>query len=168
VLGTPAYMSPEQAKGEIRSLDRRSDVYSLGATMYELLAGRPPFVAENSWKLLIAVAYEEAPLLSKVYKNIPAELEIMTMKCLEKESGRRYDSARAFAEDLQRFLDGEPILAKRSGPFISFGKKPKRTNSPPFSLPPRSSWSPCSSGYGVKGKKTSSSKRDWRRNSAKT
>jgi eukaryotic-like serine/threonine-protein kinase len=126
VLGTPAYMAPEQAKGDVRSLDRRSDVYSLGATLYELLAGRPPFVAENSWKLLIAVAYEEAPTLSTVRKDVPAELEIVTMKCLEREPGRRYDSARAFAEDLQRYLDGEPILAKRAGFFYVVLKKAQK------------------------------------------
>lgn len=115
VLGTPAYMPPEQAMGDIRSLDRRSDVYSLGATFYELLAGQPPFVAEHAWNLLLMVAYQDAPALSKVKKNIPVELEVITMKCLEREPGRRYDSARAFGDDLQRFLDGEPILAKRAG-----------------------------------------------------
>lgn len=115
VLGTPAYMPPEQAMGDIRSLDRRSDVYSLGATLYELLTGQPPFVAEHAWNLLLMVAYQDAPAVSKVKKNIPVELEVITMKCLEREPGRRYDSARAFGDDLQRYLDGEPILAKRAG-----------------------------------------------------
>lgn len=115
VLGTPAYMPPEQAIGDVRSLDRRSDVYSLGATFYEVLAGQPPFVAEHAWNLLLMVAYQDVPALSKIKKNIPVELEVITMKCLEREPGRRYDSARAFGDDLQRFLDGEPILAKRAG-----------------------------------------------------
>ncbi|MDI1449307.1 serine/threonine-protein kinase [Polyangium sp. 6x1] len=114
VLGTPAYMPPEQAKGDVRSMDRRSDVYSLGATLYDVIAGRPPFVEEHAWNLLMAVAYEDAPSLGTVKKGLPAELETIVMKCLEREPSRRYDSARALAEDLQRFLDGEPILARRA------------------------------------------------------
>jgi eukaryotic-like serine/threonine-protein kinase len=82
VLGTPAYMSPEQAKGEVSSMDRRSDVYSLGATLYNLIAGRPPFVAEHPWKLLLLVAFEDAPALSTVKKGVPADLETIVMKCL--------------------------------------------------------------------------------------
>lgn len=118
VLGTPSYMSPEQAKGDIRSLDRRSDVYSLGATLFDLIAGRPPFVSEHAWNLLMAVAYEDAPLLSKVVKGAPADLETIVMKCLEREPSQRYESARALSEDLQRYLDGEPIFAKRA--FIGY------------------------------------------------
>ncbi|MDI1433021.1 protein kinase domain-containing protein [Polyangium sorediatum] len=114
VLGTPAYMPPEQAKGDVRAMDRRSDVYSLGATLYDVIAGRPPFVADHAWNLLMAVAYEEAPPLGTVKKGVPAELETIVMKCLEREPSRRYESARALAEDLQRFLDGEPILARRA------------------------------------------------------
>jgi len=114
VLGTPAFMPPEQAKGDVRAMDRRSDVYSLGATLYDALAGRPPFVAEHPWKLLMMVAYEEAPTLGSVKKGVPPELETIVMKCLERDPVRRYESARALAEDLQRFLDGEPIQAKRA------------------------------------------------------
>lgn len=117
ILGTPAYMSPEQAQGDVRTMDRRSDVYSLGATLYSLLAGRPPFVAEHPWKLLLLVAFEDAPPLSQAKKGVPADLETIVMKCLERDLARRYDSARALAEDLQRFLDGEPILGRRA----SFG-----------------------------------------------
>lgn len=126
VLGTPAYMAPEQARGDIRSLDRRTDVYSLGATLYELLAGRPPFVAEHAWKLLVKVAYEDAPTLSRVKKDVPAELETIAMKCLEREPARRYESARAFGDDLQRFLDGEPILAERASLGYVLWKKIKK------------------------------------------
>jgi eukaryotic-like serine/threonine-protein kinase len=117
VLGTPAYMPPEQAKGDVRSMDRRSDVYSLGATLYDVIAGQPPFVAEHPWKLLMMVAYEEPPALRAVKKGVPPELETIVMKCLEREPERRYESARALAEELQRFLDGDPIQAKRA----SFG-----------------------------------------------
>ncbi|MBK9260036.1 MAG: protein kinase [Polyangiaceae bacterium] len=114
VLGTPAYMAPEQARGELRQMDRRSDVYSLGATLYEVLAGQPPFVAQHTWKLLMMVAFEDPQPLSALKKGLPADLETIVMKCLERDPGRRYDSARALAEDLQRFLDGEPIMARRA------------------------------------------------------
>ncbi|MFT3775268.1 MAG: protein kinase [Minicystis sp.] len=114
VVGTPAYMPPEQALGEVRAMDRRSDVYSLGATLYDVIAGRPPFVSEHPWKLLMNVAYDDPPSLGQVKRGVPSDLETIVMKCLEREPARRYDSARALADDLQRFLDGEPILAKRA------------------------------------------------------
>jgi eukaryotic-like serine/threonine-protein kinase len=114
VIGTVAYMPPEQARGDVRAMDRRSDVYALGATLYDVIAGRPPFVAEHPWKLLMMVGYDDAPTLAKVHKGVPEDLETIIMKCLEREPARRYDSARALAEDLQRFLDGEPILGKRT------------------------------------------------------
>jgi len=117
VIGTVAYMPPEQARGDVRAMDRRSDVYALGATLYDVIAGRPPFVAEHPWKLLMMVGYDDAPTLTKVHKGVPEDLETIIMKCLEREPVRRYDSARALAEDLQKFLDGEPILGKRA----SFG-----------------------------------------------
>lgn len=114
IAGTPAFMAPEQALGEIRSLDRRTDVYSLGATMYDLLSGRPPFLDESIFKLLKRVTVEDPIALRKVRPEIPEDLEAIVMKCLEKEPGRRYESARAFGEDLQRFLDGEPVAARRA------------------------------------------------------
>lgn len=115
VLGTIEYMPPEQAYGDIRALDRRADVYALGATLYDLVAGRTPFVDEQPWKLLLMVGDDDAPKLSTWCKEVPRDLETIVMKCLEREPGRRYDSARALAEDLQRFLDGEPIHAERAG-----------------------------------------------------
>ena len=126
VLGTPAYMPPEQAKGDVRAMDRRSDVYSLGATFYDVIAGRPPFVADHAWNLLMAVAYEEAPPLGGVKRGVPAELETIVMKCLEREPPRRYESARALAEDLQRFLDGEPIRARRASLGYVLWKKARK------------------------------------------
>ncbi|MDC3956676.1 serine/threonine-protein kinase [Polyangium jinanense] len=126
VLGTPAFMSSEQAKGDVRALDRRSDVYSLGATLYDVVAERPPFVAPHTWKLLMMVAFEEAPALGKVKKGVPADLETIVMKCLERDPGRRYESARALAEDLQRFLDGEPILARRASVGYVLWKKARK------------------------------------------
>ncbi|MBK9265618.1 MAG: protein kinase [Polyangiaceae bacterium] len=126
VIGTPAYMPPEQAKGDVRSMDRRSDVYSLGATLYDVIANRPPFVSENAWSLLMAVAYEEPPALGKVRKGVPEDLETIVMKAIEREPSRRYDSARALAEDLQRYLDGEPIWARRSSWAYILWKKAKK------------------------------------------
>jgi tetratricopeptide (TPR) repeat protein len=114
VVGTPAYMPPEQALGDVRSMDRRSDVYSLGATLYDLVAGRPPFVAEHPWKLLMMAAYEDAPSLGAMKRGVPADLETIVARCLERDPTRRYDSARALADDLGRFLDGEAISAKRA------------------------------------------------------
>jgi tetratricopeptide (TPR) repeat protein len=114
VLGTPAYMSPEQANGDVHELDRRTDVYSLGATLYDVIAGRPPFVAAHPGKLLIMMALEDPPPLRQVKPEVPRQLETIVMKCLERDRARRYDTARALAEDLQRWLDGEAIRAKRA------------------------------------------------------
>ena len=112
VLGTPAYMAPEQARGELTKLDRRTDVYSLGATYYELLAGRPPFVADSSLEILMKTIGEDPPPLRRIDPAIPADLDTIVMKCLQKEPQQRYDSAKALADDLHRFIDGEPILGR--------------------------------------------------------
>lgn len=130
VIGTVAYMPPEQARGDVRAMDRRSDVYSLGATLYDIIAGRPPFVAEHPWKLLMMVGYDDAPTLNTVHKGVPEDLETIIMKCLEREPVRRYDSARALAEELQRFLDGEPILGKRASLGYVLLKKARKNKLP--------------------------------------
>ncbi|KFE62623.1 serine/threonine-protein kinase [Hyalangium minutum] len=126
VLGTPAYMSPEQANGDVRQLDRRSDVYSLGATLYDVIAGRPPFVSEVPWKLLLMASMEDPPPLGQVKPGVPKDLETLVMKCLEREPVRRYDSARALAEDLRRVLDGDPILARQASWRERLWKKARR------------------------------------------
>jgi serine/threonine-protein kinase len=115
VLGTPAYMSPEQARGEVSRLDRRTDVYSLGATLYHITTGRPPFAGANALEILSAIASADAPPMRSLRLDIPRDLEAITLKCLEKERARRYDSAKALADDLERFLAGEPVRARPAG-----------------------------------------------------
>lgn len=122
LLGTPQYMPPEQARGDIASIDRRSDVYGLGAVLYELLTGEPPFDGQTLAEILIQVLDKEPqPPRSRV-PSLPVDLETITLKCLQKEPTQRYESARALADDLRRYLDGEPIRARRT----SFGYKAVR------------------------------------------
>ncbi len=113
IAGTPAFMAPEQASGEVRSLDRRTDVYSLGATLYAVVAGRPPFTAPDAWTLLKRIRTEDAPPLGRAAPGTPPNLEAVVARCLERDPGRRYPSAKALGEDLQRFLDGDPVEARR-------------------------------------------------------
>lgn len=113
ITGTPAYMAPEQARGDIRELDRRTDVYSLGATLYDILATRPPFVEDQTWKVLMRISVEDAPPLRSVWPAVPADVNTIVMKCLERDPIRRYESAKALGEDLQRYLDGDPIAARQ-------------------------------------------------------
>lgn len=112
IVGTPLYMSPEQAQGESSAVDERSDVYSLGAMLYEMLCGEPPFQHENQYKLLNLIAEREPVPLRNRGTRIHRDLETICMKCLEKRPEKRYQSAVALAEDLRAFLSGEPIRAR--------------------------------------------------------
>ena len=112
-LGTPAYMSPEQARGDLRAVDRRSDVYSLGATLFELLAGRPPFTNTSLAQALAQVLHDDPPAPRSLVPSLPVDLETITLKCLAKDPTQRYPSARALAGDLGHYLAGEPILGRR-------------------------------------------------------
>jgi serine/threonine-protein kinase len=112
VVGTPNYMAPEQAQGEGTQLDRRADVYSLGATLYALLTRRPPIEGSNALVVLLRVCTDEPVWPRAIDPDVPADLEAIAMKCLEKERAARYDSARALADDLARFLAGEPVAAR--------------------------------------------------------
>jgi len=112
IMGTFHYMAPEQARGDIAHIERRTDVYALGASLYELLSANPPFAETKGLDCLRRIMEEEVPALRRLVPEVPADLETIVMRCLEKTIERRYESARALAEDLRRFLDGEPILAR--------------------------------------------------------
>ncbi|KFE71136.1 serine/threonine-protein kinase [Hyalangium minutum] len=126
VLGTPHYMAPEQARGEVSQLDRRVDVYSLGATLYQVLTGQPPFAGLNALEIVSRIQTEEPPSPRTLVPDLPVDLEAIVLKCLEKDRAARYDSARALAEDLERFLSGEPVLASSAGPLYRLRKKVRK------------------------------------------
>ncbi|TAH35200.1 MAG: serine/threonine protein kinase [Planctomycetota bacterium] len=112
IIGTPAYMAPEQALGDGAAVDARADVYGLGATLFEQLAGRPPFQSESVLEVLRQVVEEEPPPLRSLVPAIDRDLATITHKCLAKAPEQRYASALAFAGDLDRWLSGEMILAR--------------------------------------------------------
>ena len=112
VMGTPSFMPPEQASGSCHEITKSSDIYSLGAILYSLLTGRPPFGGANSTETLIQVIQSQPVEPRRLESGIPRDLELICLKCLEKNRVDRYPTALALADDLQRFLAGEPILAK--------------------------------------------------------
>jgi hypothetical protein len=111
-VGTPHYMAPEQAGGESDRATRQSDVYSLGGILFACLTGRPPLVADSVMQTLLQVVHQPAPSVRIYRPDVPADLETIVAKCLEKSPSKRYETAQQLAEDLDRYLERSPILAR--------------------------------------------------------
>jgi serine/threonine protein kinase len=114
LLGTPSYMPPEQVSGQHDLIGPASDVYSLGATLYALITGRPPFQAASTIDTLRQVMEQDPVSPRRLDASLPRDLETITLKCLEKPPARRYSDAQALADELDRFIAGKPIRARRS------------------------------------------------------
>ena len=112
LLGTPAYMSPEQAEGRLEDIGPATDVYALGVLLYELLAGQPPLRGQTDVQTLQLVARGDVPRLRRTRPDVSRDLEAIALKCLERTPSQRYGSADRLADDLERFLKGEPTWAR--------------------------------------------------------
>lgn len=123
LIGTPSYMAPEQARGQIQLLDRRTDVYSLGAMFYSIVAGKAPFQGSSPMEVVLKVISDDAQSISQVVPSIPKDINTIIMKCLEKDPKHRYESAQGLADDLNHYLAGEPISTRARSWYVFFWKK---------------------------------------------
>jgi serine/threonine protein kinase len=126
VMGTPAYMSPEQARGETKSVGPAADVYALGIILYECLTGTVPFTGEDAWSVIRQVVSVEPEPVTRRVAGVPRDLDLICRKCLEKSPADRYASAGALADDLQRFLLGEAVRGPRTGAWYAARKAVRR------------------------------------------
>jgi hypothetical protein len=112
IMGTPSYMAPEQAAGRAKEVGRAADVYALGAILYRLLAGRPPFTGDTTLDVLAQVLSDEPPPLRRYNRAVPRDLETIVSHCLEKDPAKRYETAMQLRSDLELWLQGRPIPAR--------------------------------------------------------
>ncbi len=126
IMGSPSYMAPEQARGDSRHVGPEADVYALGAMLYVMLTGRPPFKGDNPMETVRQVVEEDVVPPSRLSPRLARDLETICLKCLQKSPSRRYRSARELADDLGRFLAGEPIAARQTPPWVRLVRLAKR------------------------------------------
>jgi len=126
VFGTPGYIAPEQAHGPASSLKPTADIYSLGAILFDLIAGRPPFLGEHAFSVIQQAAEKPAPKLRSINSKVDRDLETICARCLEREPGARYYSAGHLATDLERWLEGRPIVARPVSPVVRIWRWARR------------------------------------------
>ena len=122
IVGTPSYMAPEQTAGRSKQVGPATDIYALGAILYEALTGRPPFRAATPLETLEQVRFQEPVSVRQLQPTVPKDLDTICQKCLQKEPAKRYASAAALAEDLEHFLANKPILARPVGHMERLGR----------------------------------------------